>query len=231
MYTLYQFKTSPFCDKVRRILHYKGLEFRIREISVTASLFGAVRRMSKVGKLPVLQAEDEHISDSTAIAIYLESRHPDTKPLLPSDLAERARALLLENWADEVLYFYEMYYRFCNPQALAQTVPKLLHADPALLRPLLKRMIPGTIASHLQQQGLTRRSHEEIAQSMDEICADLDRLCAGGYLVGEGVTLADIGVFAQMSCIAETDEGKAQIQHRPALCDWMERIRTGTAAG
>lgn len=230
MYTLYQFETSPFCDKVRRILHCKGLEYRVREISVTASLFGAVKRIGRYGKLPVLEADGERIADSTDIALYLEGRHPQSQSLLPSDSAQRAKVLVLENWADELLYFYEMYYRFCRPQAMQQTAKKLLHADPAWLRPLLAAMVPGAIRGHLQQQGLGRKPHEEIVRSLDEICADLSGLSATGYLVGDSITLADIAVYAQMNCIAETPEGAEQVQKHAPLTDWIERIRTQTAA-
>ena len=31
-HTLYQFATSPFCAKVRKILDFKGLDYRVVEV-------------------------------------------------------------------------------------------------------------------------------------------------------------------------------------------------------
>ena len=45
MITLYQFATSPLCEKVRRILHYKQLPFKVRELDavISGELAGRLR--------------------------------------------------------------------------------------------------------------------------------------------------------------------------------------------
>lgn len=230
MYTLHQFEISPFCDKVRRILHYKQLDYRTSEISVTAAVFGATRRLSPAGTLPVLQSDTDRLADSSAIAIYLENRHPDARPLVPADPHRRASVLLLEDWADEVLYFYEMYYRICDPAVWRQTAPLMLHADWPMLRPLWSAVVPGAVRKKLRQQGLSRRPRQDIGQSLSHLCADLSRMCAPGYLVGDSLTLADIAVWVQLHCIGQAADGQQQIaRHRP-LTDWMQRIERETAA-
>jgi glutathione S-transferase len=38
MITLHQYEISPFCDKARRVLHAKGVDYRIEEVSVLDTL-------------------------------------------------------------------------------------------------------------------------------------------------------------------------------------------------
>ena len=123
MLILHQYEISPFCDKVRRILHWKGVPYAVSEIPLGDR--ARVRRLSPVGKLPVIEHEGRVVADSTEIAWYLEERFPE-RPLLPADPAERGRVHVLEDWADESLYFYEMRLRFTFPRNRARWVAALL---------------------------------------------------------------------------------------------------------
>lgn len=98
MLELYQFELSHYCEKVRFILDYKGLPYR--KIEVTPGL-GQIDlfRMSGQRQVPVLKDGNAIISDSTAIALYLEEKYPE-KPLIPVDPLPRAQVLLMEEWAD-----------------------------------------------------------------------------------------------------------------------------------
>ncbi len=98
MLELYQFELSHYCEKVRFILDYKGLPYR--KIEVTPGL-GQIDlfRMSGQRQVPVLKDGNEIVTDSTAIALYLDEKYPE-KPIIPADPRLRAQTLLLEEWAD-----------------------------------------------------------------------------------------------------------------------------------
>ena len=81
MIVLHQFEISPFCDKVRRILHVKRIPYEVREVPPSRALTD-VRRVNRIGKLPAIEDEGRVIADSTDIAHHLEQRFPDP-PLLP----------------------------------------------------------------------------------------------------------------------------------------------------
>ena len=51
---LHQFEVSPFCDKVRRVLHFKHKSFETREVPPTETLV-RLRRLNPTGKVPVLE--------------------------------------------------------------------------------------------------------------------------------------------------------------------------------
>ena len=70
---LHQFEVSPFCDKVRRVLHYKRKPYETREVPPTETLT-RLRRLNPVGKVPVLEHGDVTVSDSSAISRYLDEQ-------------------------------------------------------------------------------------------------------------------------------------------------------------
>jgi glutathione S-transferase len=86
---LHQWEISPFCQKVARALRFKGLSYET--VNYNGLLAAKVGRLSKVGKLPVLDIDGKRIQDSTRIARYLDGHQP--KPALyPADPQQRALA-------------------------------------------------------------------------------------------------------------------------------------------
>lgn len=80
---LYQFITSPFCAKVRKILDYKGLDYEVVEVDYLERkelLLASGQLM-----VPALTFEDgETIVDSERISMLLEDRYPELT-ILPSE--------------------------------------------------------------------------------------------------------------------------------------------------
>lgn len=87
---VYQFPASHYCEKVRWVLAAKGVPHHI------ANLLPGIhtRRLRARGgtTVPALQDGTTFVSDSSAIALYLEQRVA-VPPLLPADLDERRRVL------------------------------------------------------------------------------------------------------------------------------------------
>jgi glutathione S-transferase len=76
MYRLYQFATSPFCAKVRKILDYKGLDYEIVEVDYLErkELLAASGQLT----VPALtMPSGATIVDSEAIALALEEHNPE----------------------------------------------------------------------------------------------------------------------------------------------------------
>jgi glutathione S-transferase len=89
---------SPYVRKVLVFLELKGLEF---ELDPIVPFFGGDRfgALSPLRRIPVLIDGALVLSDSSVICQYLEDRHPQPA-LFPADLADRARARWLEEYAD-----------------------------------------------------------------------------------------------------------------------------------
>ncbi len=92
---------SPYVRKVLGALHVKGVDYCSDPI---VPFYGneEFSRLSPLRRIPVLIDGDVRLCDSTVICEYLEERWPDP-PLFPRELAARARARWLEEYADSRL--------------------------------------------------------------------------------------------------------------------------------
>jgi glutathione S-transferase len=229
MIVLHQFEISPFCDKVRRILHTKRVAYRVHEIPLSRS-FVEIGRMNRIGKLPVLEVDGRRLADSTEIAHQLEERFPDP-PLLPRDPRDRALCHVLEDWADESLYFYEMTLRFTWPHNAERWIPELAKYDPAWFRTLARYLLPLTLRRVTRGQGIGRKPREMLLGDLDRHLDAVDGLLGdGSWLVGGALSLADVAVFAQVFCIGGAAEGARAIAARPRVAAWLERVDRATQA-
>jgi glutathione S-transferase len=89
---------SPYVRKVLAVLHVKGIEYEIDSI---VPFLGDDRfsKLSPLRRIPVLVDDRVTLCDSTVICQYLEDRYPEPA-IYPADVADRARARWLEEYAD-----------------------------------------------------------------------------------------------------------------------------------
>ncbi len=227
MIVLHQFEISPFCDKVRRILHVKGVPYQVREIPPSRS-FTDVRRVNRIGKLPTIEDDGRRVADSTDIAYYLEERFPEP-PLLPRHPLERALVHVLEDWADESLYFYEMTLRFALPHNRRRWLPQLTKYEPDWFQRVAPFLLPLVFRRRVRSQGIGRKPVDMLVADVERHVRAVDGLVGDGeWLVGSALTLADIAVFAQLFCIRGSDEGAQIIGAHPRVAAWLERVDAAT---
>lgn len=230
MLTLYQFEISPFCDKVRRILNVKNIPYRIEEVPPSKTL-SVVRKRNPAGKLPFLLDDAGNVvADSTDIAHWIEQRHPEPR-LVPADPRERALCHVLEDWADESLYFYEMRLRFTLPHNARRFIPELVKYESALVQKIAPLAMPMVLKRTVASQGVGKRPLDVVLRDVERHVDALQGLLAGGreWLVADHLTIADVSVFAQLFCIRAADEGGRMVAARPGVAAWMERVDRATA--
>ena len=89
---------SPYVRKVLACLEIKGLDY---ETDPIVPFYGddTFARLSPLRRVPVLIDGDLALSDSSVICQYLEDRYP-APALYPADIAARARARWIEEFAD-----------------------------------------------------------------------------------------------------------------------------------
>ena len=89
---------SPYVRKVLACLELKGLAYEIDPIT---PFMGDDRftALSPLRRVPVLIDDRVTLADSSVICQYLEDRYPEPA-LYPADVADRARARWLEEYAD-----------------------------------------------------------------------------------------------------------------------------------
>jgi len=220
---LHQWQISPFCGKVRRILEHKGLAYDV--VNYNGIRARKAAGLSPTGKLPVLDYNGERIQDSTDIATFLEAKHPD-KPIYPADPIARAQAHFYEDWADESLYWFEVYFRVMYPDALRRAAALLTEGRPALERVIVGRAFKRMYTKKLAAQGIGRLSRERVEAKFLAHLDSLDALLATRrWLVGDDRTIADIAVASQLAEIAHTSHLAPEIERRTHVGDWLARAR------
>jgi glutathione S-transferase len=222
---LHQWEMSPFCNKIRRSLRFKGLEFEVMNYNGLKATGAA--KLSRAGTLPVLDYDGERVADSVNIARFLDRKQP-TPALYPTDPEELAHARFWEDWAGESLHFYEIYYRMLDPEALERALDLICAGRPGYERALLKVAFKRRFPKRLDWQGLGRFSKEEIHQKFVEHLDGLEAIVGKRrFLAGAAPTIADISVAAQLDEIVRTSSIKDVIVGRATLRDWMARVPTG----
>lgn len=228
MIKLYQWEISPFCDKVRRVLALKGQPYVVEELALSDTLTGKLRRLNRRTKVPTLEHDGRIFVDSSDIARHLDREFPEP-PLFPESTRERALVAVLEDWADESLYFYEMYLRFGVAANARRWVPVLAQHDSPAMQRLARVVVPLHTRQTTHAQGIGRKPLEVVVREVGEHVGAIDELLGdGAWLVGERVSLADIAVFVQLFAIRGAPEGAAAVEARPRVVDWMDRVDAAT---
>lgn len=214
MIVIYGSSISPFVRKVLAFAAEKGIEVEARAVGLAnrdpdfleASPFGKMPALRHVGAGP--DGGDFTLADSTAIAVYLDAIG-DGPALIPDDPQEKGRVIWFDEYADTILFACggKMFFnRIVAPRFLGQ---------------------PGDEAI------AAKAECEELPPLLDY----LERVApaAGGFLVGDRLTLADVSVaspFVNFQHLGvAVDAGRwpkaaayvASILSRPSFAGWIER--------
>lgn len=94
------FWISPYAFSSFVALEEKRLAYEVEEVAMHRAEFRApdYARRSLTARVPMLRHRDFHLSESSAIAEYLEEAFPDTPRLFPSNIQHRARARQVMAW-------------------------------------------------------------------------------------------------------------------------------------
>jgi glutathione S-transferase len=184
MLELHQFELSHYCEKIRLILDYKGLPYR--KIEVTPGIGQLdLYKLSGQRQVPVLKDGAEVISDSTAIAKYLDQRYPE-RPILPADPKQRALCLILEEWADESI---GLNARKVMLGAFNQNPTFRKALLPSSTPDFLKNLVEAVPREALDVLGIgTGFGPEAVKSARQAMLQD------SSYLLGDEPTLADFAV-------------------------------------
>jgi len=224
---LWHLPLSPYSEKVRWALDYKGVEHDRRAPVAGYHMAAAlVLTRGRHWTLPVMRLGRHNIGDSTAILTALEDRYPE-RPLYPADSGERRRALELEDWFDE----------HAGPP-VRRFAFHALREDREQFDELASRQLPGPLRRHRRLAGAYGRaftgvrfqtvSDSRAHAALESLLAALERLeselGAGEYLVGGRLTVADITAAAMFYPLVLPPEGPLAIDPPPAVAEVRDSV-------
>ncbi|HEX4717303.1 MAG TPA: glutathione S-transferase family protein [Thermoleophilaceae bacterium] len=189
---LWQLQISHYNEKVRWALDYKRIPHTRRSMLPGVHRL-ITKRLAGIVTSPVMTIDGEGIGDSSAILQAIEERWPQP-PLIPSDTAQRRRALELEDHFDEELGPHirrAVYYELLPYPDMV--VPLFTEGATGASRALLRRTFPLLRVGMRQAMNIY---DEPAARSRDKTIAALDvleeELGDKQYLVGDSFSIADL---------------------------------------
>lgn len=172
---LFGASVSPFVRKVLMAAAEKGIALDNKPVAPHDNS-AAFKAASPTGKIPALQDGDYTLADSSAIVHYLEAVHP-ANPLIPAEAKARGKVIWFEEYADTVMF----------------ALGTVIFVNRALLPKM--RKVPGDAAA----------AEQAIAKLPTLFDYLESQVPTQGYLVGNGVTLADIAVTCQLINLGHGD--------------------------
>ena len=198
---------STFAWRTRLALLHKGVEFATHAVEVTDK---AAIAFSGQGKVPIIRHGDTIVSDSWAIARYLEREFPDRPSLFGGETGE-GLAHFFNLWVDREL------------------LPLVV---PPLMLDVLACVTPADAAHHrTQMEKALKRPLEELHQERERSLADFRRrtrllhkvLDGRPFIGGESPAYADLVLFSVPQWVRIVSLERLFEPGDP-LADWFERM-------
>ena len=212
---LFQFHTSPFCSKVRKILDYKGVDYEIVEVDYLErkELLTASGQIFVPALTP---ASGETIADSDRIAMRLEELYPEPTIFPPG---QRGLHLALARYIDTAVE--DALFRIAVPDELLYF--RRLGAEREAMWRLIRERKYG--------EGFVDRMAAELDanwKSAAEVLAPFEQQLGAGvgaFLTGR-IGLADFSLYGQLHLTGFTGELKLpeSMPHLRAFYGRMDRI-------
>ncbi|MFT6123509.1 MAG: glutathione S-transferase, partial [Oleiphilaceae bacterium] len=126
---LYQFPISHYCEKVRWVMDYKGLDYKLKNLLPGLHL-RTTKKMAVKSYVPILIDQGEQVQNSHVILNYLDEKYPD-KSLSPTDPELLAEVLAWEKYCDVEIGVhvrrYGYHYLLAEPKIV---IPFFTHGGP-----------------------------------------------------------------------------------------------------
>jgi len=205
------------------MMDYKGIEYSTKNYNGFLAL--EAKRLSKTGKLPVLEVDGERIQDSRVIARYLDTHFPE-KPITPRDPTQASKAEIFQDWADESLYFYEVYFRAKYTKAMLKVGDMLGEGRPFYEKYFLGPAFGYQLGKAIKQQGIARNSKAFVEERFLHLMGQVDRqLEASLWLAGDTPSIADFALAGQLIEVVRTGHLNPQLQKMPYLWAWINKMQ------
>ena len=209
---LHHYPGSPFSEKVRAILGFKGLQWTSVLIPTIMPKPDVTALTGGYRKTPLLQLGADIYCDTALIADVLERLAP-TPTLYPQESAGLTR--ILAQWADSTLFWTVIPYTF----------------QPAGLQNLFKGLSPEQLKAFQEDRTAFRgkaqgMGSQEASGALAQHLERLNHLLADGrpWLLGQAASLADFSVF---HCLWFLRQARltSLVEPLAPLNAWVDRVQ------
>lgn len=224
-FTLYNAPQSTCSQRVRYLLHAKGLAFDEHRLDLFRGdqLKPDYLAINPNGVVPALVHDGRTVIDSAVIMEYLEDILPDVAPSRPADPFEAARMRAMIRFIDEIptpairVPSYNLAFLPHFRSMSEEEFQALADSKPLRREFLLKMGRTGFPKPEMDEAlGRLRRAVLRMSDWLEE--------GGGPWLMGQSLTQADIAVMPVIVRMADINLDTAW-DDRPEIGRWLERIR------
>lgn len=209
---------SPFVVKAMMLLKMAGLEYEEQAADV---------RKAPKQKLPVLVDDGETVPDSTFIRFHIEKKYGfDFDSALNED--QKAVAWAFEKMLEDHTYWCAVNDRWMDDANFAAGPAKFFDSLPALMRPLVKKMVRKQVGKSLYAHGMGRHSKAEIDDLGRRDIRVLAQLLGDkAFMMGDQPCGLDACAFPFLWGLLNrlfTSEARIEAEKHPNLVAYVERM-------
>jgi len=228
---LYQFpggdglgSISPPCLKVEMALRLIGEPFR----RVDCRSRGEAQRVSRTGRLPVLEIDGERVADSIDILDALERRFPD-RGLHPTEPEERVRDRVWEHFGNDHLYYMGFYFRWIADEYRERFLTALFRNAPFYQRWIAPPMLRRQSRARAHAIGIGGKSPEQVHATFERAMEMIETGLAGGPFLqgrespGRG-DLACAALVAQAGFRGTLPDVEKRLRSHPLILEHTRRV-------
>jgi len=226
MLVLYHASHSTCSQKVRLVLHEKGLKFdEVRlNLGKKDQLKPEYLALNPNGVVPTLVEDGKPIVDSSVICEFIDEKYPDNS-LTPEDLFERARMRAWMRFMEEVptaaIRVPSFNRAFLNRfDGLDQ---KQFEEEQVNVRKIRKDLFQRMGSP----KGFPKEEIDRSLQQLDETCGRMDKALeqGGPWLLGKQFTLADVLVTPTIDRMNDLGLSYIWEDRYPRVRDWYARLQ------
>jgi glutathione S-transferase len=206
---LYGSSLSPYARKVLAFAAEKGIELELKPTGAgPGKPSDEFLEASPLKKMPALRDGSYTLADSSAIIHYLEAKHPQP-PLIPSDPELKGKAIWYEEFADTVLVS-------CGAKIFFNRI-----------------VGPRFFGRPCDEEAVQQAELNDLPPILEYLEKTVP--AGDGYLVGDGLTIADIAIacpfvnFRHTNTNVDPDRYPRTVAYverilaRPSFTPWIER--------
>jgi glutathione S-transferase len=210
---------SPFVMKAELLLKFSGLEYRNEEANI---------RKAPKGKMPYIEENGVIIADSAFIRLHLEDKHgiDFSGGFSPRELAI---GWALEKMLEDHVYWLNVDDRWLIDENFFKGPVHFFDKAPALIRPLIVKMVRRTVRKRGLAHGIGRHSAaERLALGKKAVDAFADILGANTYILGSRVSGADAAAFGfmfSMTCPIFKSDLREYAETKGNVTGYLQRMQ------
>lgn len=214
-FILHHYDNSPFAEKIRTLLGFKDLSYKVVDIPVIMPKPDLVALTGGYRKTPVLQQGNHIYCDTRLMARVIDEQSPNNS-IFPTELSLTNNTLA--QWADQQLFSISVALAFSPAgfAAFSQRVPEKFVE--AFLNDRAKMREGST--------GLSMDSDTALEllpiylQQMEQQLRD-----CGPYTCGKQITLADFSIYHCLWFINNNDGVRSLLDGYPAINQWFKSMK------